>query len=180
MRDVNRQRGYSTFRRRFNALLVDAVVLVIWFVSIITLITIFEWELLTNVATGFAVVGVILYDPALVAPRGGTIGHYKFNIRVVDAATAGRVGLLRALLRVWLKAVAGIFSFFFMLVTRRHQALHDLATRSVVMIADVSAIPAHDVLYERGDAEEEAPGAMSLAPSVASDRSVLLSSRAVV
>jgi uncharacterized RDD family membrane protein YckC len=161
------QRGYATFHRRFNGLLVDVAILIASFAGVIILVTVVDLDLIAKVAIGLAVAGLILYDPVLVSGRGGTIGHYRLNMRVVDANTGARIGLLRAVLRSWIKAFFGVFAFFFMLVTRRHQALHDLASRSSVIIHDLDEVDARDVLYERSQPEARVPRWRRLAAIVA-------------
>jgi hypothetical protein len=91
-----------------------------------------------------------LYEPVLVWRRGATLGHMAANIRVVDQRTGGDPTFLRAFGRFWLKAFVGLLAFAFMGTTRRHQALHDLAARTTVEIADpTKALPEHFV-EERG------------------------------
>src|SRR6185437_5121313 len=41
------------------------------------------------------------------------------------------------------------FAFVFVLTSRRHQGLHDLASRSVVVHRDATALPPHEALPER-------------------------------
>jgi hypothetical protein len=87
-----------------------------------------------------------LYEPVLVWRRGATLGHMAANIRVVDQRTGGNPTFLRALGRFWLKGFVGLLAFAFMGTTRRHQALHDLAARTTVEIADpAKALPEHFV-----------------------------------
>jgi hypothetical protein len=91
-----------------------------------------------------------LYEPVLVWRRGATLGHMAANIRVVDQRTGGNPTFLRAFGRFWLKAFVGLLAFAFMGTTRRHQALHDLAARTTVEIADpAKALPQYFV-EERG------------------------------
>ena len=93
---------------------------------------------------GFSVaVGWFLYEPLLVAFAGGTIGHYQRNLRVVDDRTGGNVSFLKAIARCVIKATLGWYSFISMVTTRRHQAVHDLLTRSTVQIRDLAKARPH-------------------------------------
>ncbi len=74
---------------------------------------------------------------------GGTLGHRFMNLQVVDNRTGGRVSLLKALARYVVKGLLGVFSFFTMSFSRRHQALHDLVTNSSVRIRNPSRAQPH-------------------------------------
>lgn len=74
----------------------------------------------------------LLYEPVLVSWRGGTLGHALARLRVVDLATGGNPGATSAFTRSWLKATSGPAGVLFMVLTRRPQALHDLAAGTYV------------------------------------------------
>jgi hypothetical protein len=74
---------------------------------------------------------------------GSTIGHFRANLRVVDNRTDGNISFVKAVVRVIIKGVLGIYSFITMATTSRHQALHDLLTRSTVQIRDLSKARPH-------------------------------------
>jgi hypothetical protein len=103
-------------------------------------------------AVGFAVViGVLLYEPLLVSFTGGTVGHHLSNLRVVDDRTHANVSFLKAVARVVIKAILSWYSFLSMAVARRHQAVHDLLTRSTVQIRDPAKASPHHYSSERAD-----------------------------
>jgi hypothetical protein len=79
----------------------------------------------------------VLYEPLLVAWRGGTIGHFATNLRVVGPA-GGNPSFARAFARYVVKTALGLPSFISMTLTRRHQAVHDVLTRTTVQIRDSS------------------------------------------
>lgn len=100
--------------------------------------------------------GFFLYEPLLVWLTGGTVGHYLSNLRVVDDRSHGNVSFLKALARVAIKLVLSWYSFLIMTAARRHQAVHDMLTRSTVQIRDpAKALPHH---YSRERAEPASPG----------------------
>jgi hypothetical protein len=99
---------------------------------------------------GFTFVGIfLLYEPLLVSFTGSTVGHYLTNLRVVDDRTRGNVGLPKAAARLVIKTLFGIYSFITMAATSRHQAVHDVMTRSTVQIRDCSKASSHHYVAER-------------------------------
>lgn len=100
------------------------------------------------------IVGVFILEPVLVSFTGGTIGHHWRKIRVTTLSAKGNISLLAATVRFILKVVLGWFSLIVVLVTRKHQALHDLATRSLVVHATLQHIPARERLVDRPDLNE--------------------------
>lgn len=145
-------RLYARFTRRFRALAIDSAV---YGVSLILLIVVLEAVRGVRGGAGAAFLMwlgfLCLYEPVLVWQRGATLGHMAVNIRVVDLRSGGNPSFLRAFARFWLKGIVGLLAFAFMGTTRRHQALHDLAARTMVEIKDpTKAQPEHFV-------EERAP-----------------------
>jgi hypothetical protein len=99
---------------------------------------------------GFTVVaGFFLYEPVLVSLTGGTVGHYLSNLRVIDDRSRGNVSFLKAVARVAIKAVLSWYSFVSMAAARRHQAVHDLLTRSTVQMRDPAKAKPHHYIRER-------------------------------
>ena len=138
---------YGTFPVRVRGLVIDGVlVLGVWVLALLAL------DATASDFTGrvivLAVAGVILfYDPISVTLAQGTVGHRLVNLRVRDASSGGNLGFFRAFARFALKTVLGLPSFFVMALTRRHQTLHDLLTRSVVVVHDPArATPSSYVL----------------------------------
>lgn len=137
-------RRYATFSRRFLALLVDGPILVVLFIVGIHVIN--AIENLSPAWVGPVVLFLILlfYEPVLVSMAGGTVGHYALNLRVIRADHDQNIGFIRAFLRTCLKGMLGLVSFIFMYLTRRHQALHDKAVGSAVIVHDLTkAKPTH-------------------------------------
>jgi uncharacterized RDD family membrane protein YckC len=99
---------------------------------------------------GFAFIGVwLLYEPLLVSFAGSTIGHYRTNLRVVDNRSHGNISFMKAVVRVVIKGVLGVYSFITMATTSRHQAVHDLLTQSTVQIRDLSKASSHHYVHAR-------------------------------
>ena len=139
---------YGRFGARLRAMLVDLSILTGTFVLGIIAMDVAGSDTLSNVLMPSLIAMFLLYDPFMVSRLGGTIGHRSANLRVVDARSGLRVGFLRAFVRFVLKTALGAASFVFMAVTRRHQALHDLMSRSVVVIHDQSRARRHEYVLE--------------------------------
>jgi hypothetical protein len=90
-----------------------------------------------------------ILEPFLVSVSGGTIGHHVRGLWVVDSRSGGRIGIVRACLRFLFKILLGVPSLIAFFVTRRYQALHDLASRSVVILRAPHRLDAYDQRCER-------------------------------
>lgn len=139
MSDARSQVTYASLLRRFQALVTDTLVMASLFV-----VAIFAPSVLDLPATGTRSVFLsllliaLLYEPILVSRRGGTIGHYRYGLRVTDVS-GQLLGFWRSLARAWIKGLLGWFSLLFMMVTERAQSLHDMACHSVVVLQDADA-----------------------------------------
>jgi uncharacterized RDD family membrane protein YckC len=92
---------------------------------------------------------IFILEPGLVAFTGGTVGHHLQGIRVTRTDGSSNINILAATVRFVVKLLLGWLSFIFVLTTARHQAVHDLVARSMVVHKDLSGLPAHEVLSER-------------------------------
>lgn len=92
---------------------------------------------------------VSLIEPVLVSFTGGSIGHHIFGIKVIDQSSGNHIGVVRSLVRTILRFMLGVFSLFFIHTTKRYQALHDLATKSLVIIRNTSSLPARHYRKEQ-------------------------------
>jgi uncharacterized RDD family membrane protein YckC len=139
---------YARFGARLRAMLVDLATLMGAFVLVVIAIDVVGSDTLSNLLLPSLIATFLLYDPLMVSRLGGTIGHRSANLRVVDTQSGLRVGILRAFVRFVLKTGLGAPSFVFMAMTRRHQALHDVITRSVVVIHSQTHARRHDYVLE--------------------------------
>jgi uncharacterized RDD family membrane protein YckC len=141
--------AYARFWPRVRALFLDSIILLLVMVAGLVIATSIKANGAARVV-GFAVAGFwLLYEPIMVAFWGGTIGHLRTNLRVVDDRTHGNVSFLKAVARAVIKAVLGLPSFVTMLVTRRSQAVHDLLTGSTVQVRDLSRAAPSLYVHER-------------------------------
>jgi len=140
---------YGRFLRRVQAAFIDAIVILVAIFSAVFIAVTLNSDHLAR-TLGFSIaIGWLLYEPLLVALTGSTIGHYLCNLRVVDNRTGGNINFFKAVVRTVLKAVLGWLSFVTMATTRRHQAIHDLATRSTVQIRNLAQASPHHYRVEQ-------------------------------
>jgi uncharacterized RDD family membrane protein YckC len=141
--------GYARFTRRVQGVAIDAIIIMAIFALALLIAVALKSDHVARILGAVFVVSYLLYEPLMVSLTGGTLGHRYCNLRVVDDATGGNVGFGKALARAIIKGALGWFAFIAMGLTRRHQAFHDLWTRSTVQIRDVAAARAFDYARER-------------------------------
>lgn len=147
---------YGRFLRRLQAAIIDGIVIMLAIFSAVFIAVTLNSESIAR-TLGFSVaIGWLLYEPLLVALTGSTVGHYLRNLRVVDNRTGGNINFLKAIIRTLLKAALGWLSFVTMATTRRHQAVHDLVTKSSVQIRNLAQASPHD--YRGEQLELSSPG----------------------
>lgn len=139
---------YGRFGVRLRAMIIDLAILLGSFVIGVIAIDVVGSAVLGNILMPGLMAALVLYDPVMVSRLGGTMGHRAVNLRVVDAESGLRVGFVRAFVRFLLKTILGAASFVFMVVTRRHQAFHDVVSRSAVVIHDQSRASSHEYVRE--------------------------------
>lgn len=139
---------YPRLIRRVRAVLIDSVLL---------LFTIFGTLILGDAIgvshvygkVALVLVPIFVLEPGLVAVTGGTIGHHLLKIRVATIDGQRNISFIAATIRFIAKLLLGWLSFIFVLTTKKHQAVHDLLARSVVIHKDSNTLPAHEMLVER-------------------------------
>jgi uncharacterized RDD family membrane protein YckC len=141
--------AYGRFSRRIRAVVIDWIIIMLLLVTALFVAISVNSDRIGRIL-GFTFVGIwLLYEPLLVSAAGSTIGHFRANLRVVDNKTHGNISFVKAVVRVIIKGVLGIYSFITMATTFRHQALHDLLTQSTVQIRDLSRASPHHYLHAR-------------------------------
>jgi uncharacterized RDD family membrane protein YckC len=138
---------YARLPRRIQALSLDALLLA----AVLLVASLLAESLPAAVArpvTIAALLMMVLYEPLTVWRYGASLGHRALNLRVV-ADEGGRLPLWRALLRGIAKPPLGLASLVFVMLTRRHQALHDMVGGCTVQVRDASAATAAHFAPER-------------------------------
>jgi uncharacterized RDD family membrane protein YckC len=145
---------YPRLIRRVRAILVDSIVLPIVVLGVVMVGS------AVGVSNGYAkfallVIPMFFLEPVMVAVTGGTIGHHLLGVRIATLDGQRNINIFAATLRFAIKVLLGWFSMIFILTTKRHQAFHDLLARSVVIHKSPSALPAYEILAERGSSGAE-------------------------
>jgi len=139
---------YPRLLRRVQAVLVDSLILffiiLAWWYALPLL-----GSLPPGVRIAIPILAWILLDPLLVTFTGGSPGHHLRGLVVLSAADGGPLNLIRSLIRALVKSLTGWWAFIFVLMTRRHQALHDLVSGSIVRLRHPQALPVHERIAER-------------------------------
>ena len=139
---------YPRLIKRVRAVLIDSV-----FVPVAMFSTLIIGDALGVTQTfGKAmllVIPVFIFEPALVAFTGGTVGHHLMKIRITRLDGKSNINIFAATVRFLVKLFLGWLSFIFVLTTKKHQAVHDLLAGSLVVHKNISGLPSYDVLAER-------------------------------
>ncbi|NQY26949.1 MAG: RDD family protein [Piscirickettsiaceae bacterium] len=147
MSNLDTTTTYPRLIRRIQAVLIDGVIIPI--TAIATLMGVSKMGFNGQYAAAAAILSVFLLEPFLVTTTGGTIGHHMRGIKVVNSKTKAALGIVRATLRFITKTILGLFSLVAVMTSRRHQAIHDYLSGSIVIIKNPQALPAYEVLKER-------------------------------
>lgn len=139
---------YPRLIKRVRAFLIDGVLVPLVAIATLVIGVSLGVESLPAKLALF-IVPILILEPALVAWTGGTVGHHLNRIKIVKKQGSGHIGFFAATVRFVIKALLGWFSLIFILTTRKHQAVHDLAAGSVVVHKDVTGLPEYEVLSER-------------------------------
>ncbi|MGO4682832.1 RDD family protein [Hyphomicrobium sp. 2TAF46] len=141
--EPNEEPKYARFTRRIQAMAIDAILFFAGILACLSLVTATNNQWVAWVIGTAFCVALIFYEAAMVAATGGTIGHWRKNLRVVDDRTGGNISLARAFIRFIVKGLLGWLSFVAMLLTKRRQAFHDVLTRSTVQIRNAAIAETH-------------------------------------
>jgi uncharacterized RDD family membrane protein YckC len=144
---------YARFSRRLRGIVLDWIITVSVIAGALLVAASARNDDVSRVLGFLVVAGLLLYEPVLVSFTGGTLGHYFTNLRVVDDR-GGNVSFLKACARMVVKGLLGWYSFVILAATRRHQAIHDLVTRSTVQIRDPAKASPGQYVTERVELAE--------------------------
>jgi uncharacterized RDD family membrane protein YckC len=131
--------------RRVVATLVDGIVLSFLNGVLASLLgsestsSAFDLTRLSVAGSAWLLLAVVLYYVLLEGLTGRTAGKVVTGIRVVDARTGGRPGILAALVRTLLRFIDGLFGYLVGLVvvlnSTGRRRLGDMAARTLVVRA---------------------------------------------
>ena len=118
-------RIYSRLIRRIPAVLIDSVIAILVIYSWWMTLPFFD-DQSAFIKLAYPFIIWLVLDPIMVSRAGYTPGHDVMGLMVQDAGSTKNIGLLRAILSAFLRALTGWWSFIIVLTTNKHQALHDL------------------------------------------------------
>ncbi len=127
---------YPNIGKRVKASLVDSLI-IITAMSLMTTVY-FYIGVETPVIVLLICIVIFFYEPVLVSWKGKTFGHKMFNFQVLDVKTKENISFPKAIVRFVIKSILGIISLLGAFFTNRQQALHDIATNSIIISGDVS------------------------------------------
>jgi hypothetical protein len=125
---------------------IDSLLMVLCLYLLVFLPQMDEWSVMKPIL--FAV-AVFVLGPGLESFTGGTVGHHALKIRVTRLSGQGNINLFAATIRFTVKFLFGWVSMVMVLVTKKHQALHDLVARSLVVYKNTVNLPAAEKLVDR-------------------------------
>lgn len=140
------QRHYPQIARRIQAVVIDSVIFM--FAFLLCALTLSRIEMHGGIKFAILVAVLFFLEPFLVSRMGGTIGHMARNLRIIDTKTGQNIGILRALVRIFIRFLLGAFSLIFILTTRQRQALHDKATGTTVVLRSTKGLHASEIIRE--------------------------------
>lgn len=128
-------RIYATFPRRIKATIIDSVVVILFFAFLpVAVAQVTGTDSSLNGIMMFT--ALLLLEPILITYFGCTLGQHLLSIKVVMVSDGSRCPLLLSFLRYILKTVLGSISLMFMLFTQKHQAIHDRAVGTIVLLSE--------------------------------------------
>jgi len=147
--------AYPRLLKRLQGVFIDGVIIPLAAIGTVVALT-YAGVQTTWVKVLCPILVILLLEPVAVSSTGGSIGHHIVGLRVRKEGADERISLLAALVRMVIKTLFGLPAFFVALVTRRRQALHDLAAKSLMVHKSTVGLPAYELLPERTRADEHA------------------------
>jgi uncharacterized RDD family membrane protein YckC len=148
METIEQSPMYPRLLRRVRAVLIDEFILLAalaaWWLSLGIME---DADLLLKIGSLFLV--FLILDPALVAWTGGTIGHHIMGLKVRAATRDAKINFVTATIRGFVRYSLGWLSLVFILVTRRHQAIHDYVSLTIVVLRNPETLSNNEKFAER-------------------------------
>lgn len=130
----NRQYLFATLPRRLKASIVDGILLLTLFV-VNPLIVGTVSDHYTGWGPLVMFVPLLVLEPFLITFFGFTPGQYIFGIEVVRIAGPSKCPLLISFARTYTKYLLGSFSLFYILFSKKYQAIHDHLADTIVVLS---------------------------------------------
>jgi len=140
--------AYPRLLRRVQAVLIDSLIVsILIYICAISVAYIQIENSILRILLAFG--PAISLEPIMVAFTGATFGHHFIGLKVRHVYKDRNINIAFAFLRFILKLILGMLSLIFILITRKHQAIHDIFTRAIVIHKNPISIPSREMLKER-------------------------------
>ncbi len=139
---------YVRLSRRLKAVIIDMFVMIISIISSIYLVGQVGFES-SIFSMSMIIVFSLSIEPICVRFTGASIGHHLFGIRIRQSISDNKINLFNSYLRTIFKLLVGTMSLITVMSTRKHQALHDMISRSIVVLKNPKNIPEWEHESER-------------------------------
>jgi len=123
---------YPVLFLRIKAMFLDSTINSLIFISMV-LISIGLGIEESSIKIATIILPVILFEPTMIWLTGGSLGHHYSGIRIVGKNTGKNLFIINGILRFLLKSSLGLISLVSMILTNKHQAIHDILANSVVV-----------------------------------------------
>lgn len=139
--------SYPRISRRIRAVLIDGVLIPI--AAIGTIFVVSNSGFSGATAALSAVAMVFILEPFLVSSTGGSVGHHLVGLQIKSAKYGVNLNIFASTVRFISKIFLGLFSLFSILITKKHQAMHDIMSGSIVVLRNPESLHSYEVLSER-------------------------------
>ncbi len=139
--------SYPRLLRRVQAALIDSLIMP---VILLIAIYIFGSTGVTNIfLKAIILIPIIIIEPIFISFTGGTIGHHILKLKVRRVDTDKKINFGISCIRFLLKLFLGWLSLITILLTKRHQAIHDLFLNTIVVNKSNKFLSNRESLTER-------------------------------
>jgi len=135
---------YPLVSDRYKSAFIDGMVMIgFWFLFSMIFSSIGNVSEYVKMAAYIFSVG--FYDPICISLFGATIGHYSGGMKVVrEHDPSKKPNFFIAVLRFAIKILLGIISLFTITKKNKGQAIHDMASGTLVLFTDPKILTSED------------------------------------
>lgn len=141
---------YPRLIRRVQAVLIDGLITPTTAIGLLYLSSVLGLED-GKIKAGIVVLAIFVLESVLVSATGGTIGHRLMKLRIRRSEYDRNLNIFRATIRYVIKILLGVPSLIFIVLSKKHQAFHDIVADSIVVHKSTLNVPQHELLNERPD-----------------------------
>lgn len=139
---------YTRISRRIKAFSIDTIALILIF--FVTLFIITQISIPNPTIKSLIIILIVAsIEPLFVSITGSSIGHHFTGLKVRQADADRKLNIFQSYIRFLAKLPFGLFSFISVLTTRKHQALHDLISKSIVVHKNHYLALPYEIISER-------------------------------